>query len=86
MTRAGDVLIRRIDDMGRLVIPGIFRRELGWSPDTTVEVARDGQTLTVRGHQPVCWACGDPAIMLHREHPVCQRCQAALRRAHVPDV
>lgn len=42
--------VRKIDDLGRVVIPGALRDELGWELLDDVEIYREDDTLVIRLH------------------------------------
>ena len=41
-------IIRRFDDLGRIVSPKEIRRALGWEEGTPIEVVPDGETVVLR--------------------------------------
>ena len=41
-------IIRRIDDLGRVVIPKEIRRIRGWEEGAPIEIVPDGETVVLR--------------------------------------
>ncbi|WP_068786641.1 AbrB/MazE/SpoVT family DNA-binding domain-containing protein [Paenibacillus phocaensis] len=51
-------IVRRIDDLGRVVIPMELRRTLGISEGDPLEIFVDGDKIILRKYQPGCCICG----------------------------
>ena len=73
-------MTRRIDQLGRVVIPVALRRLLAIREGDVLEIAAvDGQ-LVLRKTAPQCAICGcdDDLIDLHEKH-LCKECVHAIR-------
>jgi transcriptional pleiotropic regulator of transition state genes len=73
-------ITRRIDHLGRLVVPADLRRLLGIRDGDVVEISeRDGQ-LILRKLEPECALCGssDDLVDLREKH-LCQDCVTEIR-------
>jgi transcriptional pleiotropic regulator of transition state genes len=81
-------IVRRVDDLGRIVLPKSLRLALGFTAGRSVEIElRDGEyiVLTPSEHQEACVGCGghgQAVVLLHLPHglAVCTRCAGALVR------
>lgn len=51
-------IVRRIDDLGRVVIPMELRRTLGVAEGDPLEVFVDGDKVILRKYLPGCYICG----------------------------
>ena len=51
-------IVRRIDPLGRLVIPIEVRRELGWRENEPVEIVVEGKQVVVKKYEASCIMCG----------------------------
>ena len=51
-------VVRKIDPLGRLVIPIEVRRELGWQENEPVEILVEGKQVTVKKYEASCIMCG----------------------------
>lgn len=49
--------VRKLDPMGRIVIPSTCRERLGLAKDDSVEIFLDGSNLIIRKYQPACIFC-----------------------------
>lgn len=61
--RKNMALTRKIDDMGRIVLPRDIRDELGWKAEEPIEIEimdRGEQTVLLRPAKPRCGFCGEP--------------------------
>jgi transcriptional pleiotropic regulator of transition state genes len=71
---------RKVDHLGRVVIPASMRKVLGIEDGDELEVRLDGDTLSIAKPRESCTFCGsrqDLADVLG--HPVCWSCVAAVR-------
>ncbi len=71
--------IRRVDDLGRIVLPRDYRRLLRINPSDEVEVVTDGQHIVVRKFEARCVFCGgdqETAEVLGKA--VCSNCRSSL--------
>ena len=63
--------VRKIDDLGRVVIPKEFRKTFNWPIGMEVEIsAADGKVIVAK-HSTACAFCGKPT----RVH-ICPACAA----------
>lgn len=70
-------IVRRIDDLGRVVLPKEMRDTFGWNPGTPIEVFVDGETVMLRKYAPGCSLCGHtstPMTNLYPQKPLCTAC------------
>ena len=52
-------LIRRMDSLGRVVIPMDVRKAYGWDDGTPLEIYTDNGTVKLAKHEPGCHCCGN---------------------------
>jgi transcriptional pleiotropic regulator of transition state genes len=80
---------RKVDDLGRVVIPAGMRRALGIGDGDEVEVRLEGDHLVIAKPSERCVFCGSPESLTQwRDKAVCWSCTAALRaldREHTGD-
>lgn len=70
---------RRLDTLGRLVLPAELRRHTALDSGTAVTFLIDGNHLVLRANESGCVFCGsDEALVDFAEHHVCRRCIAAM--------
>jgi transcriptional pleiotropic regulator of transition state genes len=71
---------RRIDQLGRVVVPAEFRRTMGIREGDLLEVTAEDGRLILRKVAPDCALCGraDDLIDLHAKH-LCRDCVREIR-------
>ena len=74
-------MLRRIDDLGRVVLPIEIRKTLGLSSKDNVEIFVDGDVIMLRKFEPACVFCGslDNAKMF-KGKLICNTCYEALQK------
>ena len=74
-------MTRRIDQLGRIVIPAEFRRMLDIEAGDVLEMSMAGEKLMIGKADPVCAICGGRRKLVElREKHVCRSCVTALSR------
>jgi len=70
-------IVRRIDELGRVVIPKSIRNVYGWEPGTPLEMFTTDDTVVMRKYVPGCSLCGSVEGYLQELYPnklLCPRC------------
>lgn len=80
---------RKVDDLGRVVIPSSIRKALGIHEGDLVEIQMDGDRVVLHVPEESCTFCGSTLhLESFRGKVVCWSCTAALRakdRQRAPD-
>lgn len=72
-------IVRKIDDLGRIVLPMELRRVLGLEEGASLEIFTEEDTIVLRRYQPVCVFCGSRKdLVTYRRQCVCEDCRRAL--------
>ena len=72
-------IVRRIDDLGRLVLPAELRRVLDLGERAEVEIYTENDAVILRRYQPTCTFCGGAEELLdYCGRPVCAACRKKL--------
>lgn len=75
----GSVIIRRVDELGRVVLPVEFRRSLGIEERDPLEVSLEGECILLRRHEISCIFCGGAVdLSTYRGKSICAGCRRAL--------
>ena len=74
--------VRKIDELGRIVLPIETRRNIGLEPRDGVEIYVEEDRVILKKYEPCCIFCGeaDNVIYFHDKR-VCRACIAALAKA-----
>jgi transcriptional pleiotropic regulator of transition state genes len=68
-------IVRKVDELGRIVIPIELRRELDISIKDPVEIYTDGDFIVIKKFSPLCYLCGSQnKLVLLKGKNVCQEC------------
>lgn len=72
-------IVRKVDELGRIVLPIELRHTLDIEPKDALEIYVDGNTIMLRKYQPACIFCDDAKdVTLFRGKNVCTSCIKAL--------
>ncbi|MHB1126075.1 MAG: AbrB/MazE/SpoVT family DNA-binding domain-containing protein [Bacillota bacterium] len=72
-------IVRKVDELGRVVIPIELRRTLGIDEKDALEIYVDHERIILKKYEPACVFCGN-AEEVHnfRGKNVCRECAAAM--------
>jgi len=75
-------IVRRIDDLGRVVIPMELRRTLQIDEKDSLEIFVDEDKIVLRKYQPGCYLCGNVEGHMHDFYgkQVCDKCVEQVAR------
>lgn len=73
-------IVRRIDELGRIVLPVEIRRILDLSPKDSVEIYLEGDRIGVRKYQPCCLFCGsNEDVYDFKGKKICTKCMDVIK-------
>lgn len=73
-------IVRKVDELGRIVLPIELRRTLDIAERDSLEIYVDGSSIMLRKYQPACIFCGDAAgVTNFKGKNVCPNCIKELR-------
>ena len=68
-------MVRRLDELGRIVLPVEMRNALGWDETSKIAISRQGDRVVLRAYQNSCVVCGSEENLTPvRERHICQGC------------
>jgi transcriptional pleiotropic regulator of transition state genes len=74
-------IVRRVDDLGRIVIPMELRRTLGIHVKDPISISVDGERIILEKYRDSCVICGaEGEIVLVKNRPVCVACMAEIKK------
>lgn len=72
-------VVRKVDELGRVVIPIELRRTLGIAEKDALEIYVDQEKIILKKYEPACIFCGNADNITHfRGKNVCQECAKAM--------
>ncbi|MBQ9266866.1 MAG: AbrB/MazE/SpoVT family DNA-binding domain-containing protein [Clostridia bacterium] len=68
-------IVRRIDELGRVVLPIELRRTLDIDIKDSLEIYVDNESIILKKYEPACIFCGDAADVVNfKGKVVCKNC------------
>ena len=68
-------IIRKIDELGRIVLPIELRRSMDLEDKDALEIFTDGDKIVLKKFQPNCVFCGKSKnIVSYKEKNICSDC------------
>lgn len=72
-------IVRKVDDLGRIVLPIELRRSLDIDVKDPMEIYVENETIVLKKHNPACVFCGcADNIIVYRGKNVCHACAVEL--------
>ena len=68
-------VVRRVDELGRIVIPIELRRTLDIAEKDALEIYVDGEQIILKKYEPACIFCGDARdVINYKGKNICKKC------------
>lgn len=68
-------IIRRVDELGRVVIPIELRNKFGIAEKDPIEIYVEGSTIVLKKYEPNCIFCGNSKnLSEYKGKLVCDKC------------
>jgi len=75
-------VVRKVDELGRIVMPIELRRTLGIQVKDPMEIYVDGERIVLAKYEPSCVFCESVAeVAQYKGKPVCASCIGELQNA-----
>ena len=72
--------VRKVDELGRIVLPIETRKRLGLEAKDPVEIFVEKDRIVLKKYEPACIFCGDANnIVMYKEKRICKNCLAELK-------
>lgn len=74
-------IVRKVDELGRIVLPIELRRTLDISERDALEIYVDGSSVILRKYQPSCVFCGNAkGVVSYKTKNICPNCLKQLKQ------
>ena len=74
--------MRKVDELGRIVLPIELRRTLDIAEKDSLEIYMDGPAIVLKKYQPACIFCDDAKdVIVYHGKNICPKCIKALQEA-----
>ncbi len=72
--------VRKVDELGRIVLPIETRKRLELSPGDGVEIFVEKDRVILKKYEPSCIFCGDADdVVTYKEKKICRKCLTDLK-------
>jgi transcriptional pleiotropic regulator of transition state genes len=74
-------IVRKVDELGRIVIPIELRRNMGIEERDSLEIYVDEGSIVLKKYEPACVFCGSSEdVIVFRDKTVCRKCAEAIQK------
>lgn len=74
-------IVRKVDELGRIVLPIELRRNLDIAERDALEIYVEGSTIILKKYEPACIFCGDAKdVGNYRGKNICPNCMRELKK------
>lgn len=74
-------VVRKVDELGRIVIPVELRRTLNIDVKDALEIYVDGDQVILKKYEPACIFCGDARdVVNYKSKNICTNCLSDLKQ------
>ena len=74
-------IVRKVDELGRIVLPIELRRTLGIEEKDRIEIFVEGESVILRKYQPACIFCDNAKdLILYKGKNICPDCIRSMVR------
>ena len=68
-------IVRKIDDLGRVVLPSELRRTMDLDMRNEVEIYLEDDKIVLKKHEPACIFCASRCnLVIYRDKNICKEC------------
>jgi transcriptional pleiotropic regulator of transition state genes len=68
-------IVRKVDELGRVVIPIELRRTLGIDEKDALEIYVDNEKIILKKYEPACVFCGNAEhVQVYKNKNICREC------------
>jgi AbrB family transcriptional regulator, transcriptional pleiotropic regulator of transition state genes len=73
-------IVRKVDELGRIVLPIELRRTLDIAEKDSLEIYVDGSQIILKKYEPSCIFCGDARnVVNYKGKNICTACLAEMK-------
>lgn len=74
-------IVRKVDELGRIVLPIELRRTLDIEVKDSLEIYVDGSQIVLKKYEPACIFCGNAKDVVNfKGKNICQECLAEMKK------
>ena len=74
-------IVRKVDELGRIVLPIELRRTLEIAERDSLEIYVGGSTIILKKYEPACIFCGDAKdVVNYKGRNICRTCLDEMKK------
>ena len=74
-------IVRKVDELGRIVLPIELRRTLDIATRDSLEIYVDGSTIILKKYEPACIFCNDARdVVNYKGRNICRTCLEEMKK------
>ena len=74
-------IVRKLDELGRIVLPKELRKTLDLEHRDPMEIYLDGDKVILKKYQPTCLFCGNAKVnIVYKEKNICKPCANEIKK------
>lgn len=74
-------IVRKVDELGRIVIPKELRRTLAINESDPMEIYTEGDQVILKKYEPTCIFCGEGKdVINYKGKNICKSCINEIRK------
>lgn len=74
-------IVRKVDELGRIVLPIELRRTLNINEKDSLEIFVDNDKIVLQKYEPACIFCGSADdVITYKGRNICGECREALSK------
>ena len=75
-------IVRKVDELGRIVLPIELRRSLDIDVKDALEIYVDGSQIVLKKYEPACIFCGNAKDIVHfKGKNICKNCMDEMSKS-----
>ncbi|MEZ0537071.1 AbrB/MazE/SpoVT family DNA-binding domain-containing protein [Caldicellulosiruptoraceae bacterium PP1] len=75
-------VVRKVDELGRIVLPIELRRTLDIAEKDALEIFVDGDKIVLRKYEPACIFCGNAKdVIYYKGKNICKECFEEIKKS-----
>ncbi len=77
-------IVRRVDELGRVVLPIELRNKFGITEKDPMEIYVDGSSIVLKKYEPNCIFCGSSKKLVDfQDKMICEKCAEKIRKLKI---
>lgn len=74
-------IVRKVDELGRIVLPIELRRTFEIAERDSLEIYVEGSTIILKKYEPACIFCGDAKVVVnYKGRNICRTCLDEMKK------